>query len=189
MGTEIAVEDCTNCNHTGHEPGYGPNHHCRTCWGRSRVDLAVIAAGNTKSPNPKDAIAGAKVPLHLLSPIASAHWALAQFAGALKYGFYNWRGTTVKSMVYASAAKRHIDAYISGEEFDPVDGTHHLGNVMACCAIVLDAEEAGTLDDDRPPVVGIRRVYAWVETQMAVLREKYKDLKPTHYTEKEHGKR
>ena len=72
---------------------------------------------------------------------------------------------------------------------DPLDGTRHLGNVMACCAIILDAEEAGTLDDDRPPFVGIRKVYAWVETQMAVLREKYKDLKPTHYTEKEHGKR
>ena len=87
------------------------------------------------------------------------------------------------------AAKRHIDACIAGEDIDPLDGTRHLGNVMACCAIILDAEEAGTLDDDRPPFVGIRKVYAWVETQMAVLREKYKDLKPTHYTEKEHGKR
>ena len=32
----VFVEDCTHCNHTGREPGYGPNHHCRTCWGRSK---------------------------------------------------------------------------------------------------------------------------------------------------------
>ena len=144
---------------------------------------------DVKEPNPKDAIAGTKVPLHLLSPIASAHWALAQFVGAVKYGTWNWRGTRVKSMVYLSAAKRHIDACIAGEDVDPADGTRHLGNVMACCAIILDAEVAGTLDDDRPPVVGVRKVYAWVEEQMVKLREKYKDLKPTHYTEKEHGKR
>ena len=52
----------------------------------------------------------------------------------------------------------------------------------------MDAEEAGTLDDDRPPVVGVRKVYAWVEEQMVKLREKYKDKNPTHYTKKEHGK-
>jgi hypothetical protein len=92
-------------------------------------------------------------------------------------------------MVYLSAAWRHLDAYHSGEEFDPADGTHHLGNVMACCAIILDAEAAGTLDDDRPIFVGIRNVYAWVEEQMVSLREKYKSINPTHYTDKEHGKK
>jgi len=37
----VFVEDCTHCKGTGHEPGYGPNHHCRTCWGRSKADSQV----------------------------------------------------------------------------------------------------------------------------------------------------
>ena len=127
------------------------------------------------------------MPLWLLSPVASAHWALAQFAGLLKYGSHNWRAVGVSNVVYASAAKRHIDAYLSGEDYDPVDGTHHLGNVMACCAIVLDAEAAGKLSDDRPPRVDVRAAYVWVEERMQRLREKYAQMKPVHYTEREHG--
>ena len=42
----VYVEDCTHCNHTGREPGYGPNHHCRTCWGRSKV-LRVAFCGSS----------------------------------------------------------------------------------------------------------------------------------------------
>src|ERR1700674_131625 len=108
-------------------------------------------APGQKDTNPKDAVASNRIPLWLLSPIAKAHWALAQFAGMLKYGAWNWRSTGVRSSAYTSALSRHIDAYISGEEFDPVDGTKHLGNIMACAAILLDAEAAGKLTDDRPP--------------------------------------
>lgn len=135
-----------------------------------------------KLSNPKDAIGDTKVPLALLSPIASAHWALGQFAGMSKYGAWNWRIAGVRASVYISAMKRHIDAYNSGEEFDPVDGTHHLGNIMACAAILLDAQAAGKLTDDRPPSVDVRQTYNFVQKQMAVLKEKYKDMNPRHYT-------
>ncbi len=135
-----------------------------------------------KATNPKDAIADNKVPLWLLSPIAKAQWALAQFAGMLKYGTWNWRVAGVRLSVYLSAAQRHLDAYASGEELDPVDGSHHLGNVMACMAIILDAHAAGKLVDDRPPSVGIRDVYGAIEAQMAALRVKYADKAPRHYS-------
>jgi hypothetical protein len=144
--------------------------------------------GPTKESNPKDAIGDRKVPLWLCSPIARAQWALAQFAGLIKYGAWNWRKAGVRSSVYIAALNRHIDAYTSGEEYDPVDNTHHLGNIMACAAILLDAKAAGKLTDDRPPSVGIRETYAQVETQMAALREQYKDYQPggpkapRHYT-------
>jgi len=136
-----------------------------------------------KATNPKDAIGVLKVPLHMLSPVAKAQWALAQFVGNAKYGLANWRAAGVRSTVYLSAMQRHMDAYLSGEEFDPVDGTHHLGNVMACCAIILDAQAYGSLVDDRPMFVDIRPTYAQVEAQMKVIAEKYKDVKPTHYTQ------
>jgi hypothetical protein len=144
--------------------------------------LRSVPHPECKETNPKDAASDTRVPLWLLSPVAKGHWALAQLAGALKYGAWNWRAAGVRSSVYLSAAQRHLDAYLSGEEHDPVDGTHHLGNIMACCAILLDAQAAGKLTDDRPPSVGIRTTYRWLESLAGKLRAKYADRSPRHYT-------
>jgi thymidylate synthase (FAD) len=38
-------EECSNCRGSGREPGYGPNHNCRACWGKGR---AVNKAGDEK---------------------------------------------------------------------------------------------------------------------------------------------
>lgn len=137
---------------------------------------------STKDTNPKDAIATNKVALCVLSPIAKAYWAAAQTAGQIKYGSWNWRAAGIRSSVYLSAAMRHLDAYNSGEEFDPVDGTHHLGNAMACCAIILDARAAGKLTDDRPPSVSLRPAYEEAEQTVEALRKQYADKQPKHYT-------
>lgn len=142
----------------------------------------LIAATTTKDGNPKDAVGGTKVPLAFLSPIAKAHWALAQHCGRVKYGAWNWREAGVRASVYISAIQRHADGYLSGEQHDPADGTHHLCNIMACCAILLEAEAIGNLVDDRPPRVDMRPTYEFVEKQMAVLTEKYKDRQPRHWT-------
>lgn len=139
-------------------------------------------ASATKESNPKEAIGDSKVPLALCSPIASAHWALAQFAGMCKYQAWNWRVAGVRASTYISAMKRHIDAFESGEELDPVDGTHHLGNIMACASILLDAKAAGKFNDDRPPVVDLRPTYDWVQQQMKTLRETYAHIPQAPYT-------
>jgi hypothetical protein len=139
----------------------------------------------TKPSNPKDVIADKKVPLWLLSPIAKMHWAMGQFCGMVKYGAWNWRKAGVRASVYISAMERHIEAYKSGETYDPADGTRHLGHIMACCAILLDAEAAGKLTDDRPPSVSHRAALEEAEKQMAFLKEKYKDMHPVHYSIKD----
>ena len=137
---------------------------------------------DTKATNPKDAIAGTKVPLWLCSPIAMAHWAVAQFVGMAKYGAWNFRVSGVRSSVYTSAIKRHVDAYLSGEDYDP-DGQHNLGAIMACCAIILEAEAAGNLTDDRPPTTApLRELYGKLEKTIAAIAERNKDKNPTHYT-------
>lgn len=148
---------------------------------------AVPTVVNTpvKETNPKDAIGDTKVPLWLLSPVAKAQWSLAQYAGMTKYGAWNWRKAGIRTSVYLSALERHLEAYKGGEQCDPVDGTHHLGNIMACAAIILDAEAAGKLTDDRPPSVEFRNTFEQVQKQMAVLKEKYKDMNPVHYTIKD----
>jgi hypothetical protein len=137
---------------------------------------------DTKDTNPKDVAATTRIPLFLCSAIASAKWALAQFAGMIKYGAWNWRRAGVRSSVYLSAARRHIDAYTSGEEVDPVDGTDHRANVMACMAILMDAEACGKLIDDRPPSVSVRPTYAEGEALMAKLLKQYADKSPRHFT-------
>jgi hypothetical protein len=135
-----------------------------------------------KVSNPKDVIGDTKVPLWLLSTVAKIHWALAQFAGLLKYGAWNWRIAGVRASIYISALERHIEAYKSGEECDPIDGTKHLGNIMACAAILLDAEAAGKLTDDRPPSVDHRPALAESEALMARLKVQYADRAPRHWT-------
>jgi hypothetical protein len=134
-----------------------------------------------KPTNPKDAAATGRVPLGLLSPIAKAHWALAQHCGRAKYGAWNWREAGARASIYLDAIGRHADGYLSGETYDPADLTHHLGNIMACCAILLEAEAAGKLVDDRPPRVDHRQTYATVEAQMKVLSQKYADRNPRHW--------
>ena len=135
-----------------------------------------------KLSNPKDQFSDKKIPLCLLSPIAKMHWALAQFAGMVKYGAWNWRVSGVRSSVYLSAIERHLDAFASGEDFDPADGTHHLGNIMACCAILLDAREDGMLTDDRPPSLSVRSAYQFGESVMERIKRQYHDKNPQHYT-------
>jgi hypothetical protein len=146
------------------------------------LDENAMSDPRAKETNPKDAIGDKKVPLWLCSPIAKAHWAVAQFVGMVKYGAWNWRSAGIRSSIYLSAIQRHLDAYTSGEEVDPTDETSHLGHIMACAAILIDAKAAGKLTDDRPPSVGLRSTYAAVEKQMVKARENYSSMNPKHFT-------
>lgn len=117
--------------------------------------------------NPKTAMGAQKPDLSVVPPSALLHLATAMMNGARKYGPYNWRDDPVSTRVYVAAAMRHLASYLDGEDYsaDTVEAeepVHHLGHVMACCAIVLDAWHAGTLLDNRPKVPG--RTGALIET-------------------------
>jgi hypothetical protein len=105
---------------------------------------------STGGINPKDAIGMTKPDLSLVPSALTLHTASAMMDGAAKYGPYNWRANAVLSMVYISAALRHINQYLDGEDVDPISGVHHLGHAAACMAIMLDAQETGNLSDNRP---------------------------------------
>ncbi len=118
------------------------------------ADTKVTALADTKvatqvDTNPKRQFGLKNIPLNLWSPLASAYGAVALYNGALKYGQGNYKGTPVEASIYIAAAERHLAAWKEGEEFDPKDGQPHLGGVLACIAILLDARGAGTLIDDR----------------------------------------
>ncbi len=106
-----------------------------------------------KSTNPKDRIATDKLPLDLVPDTISAFAALAFAEGAAKYGAYNWRVAGVRASIYRAALDRHLKSWWNGENEDPFTGVPHLASIIACAGILLDAEIAGKLTDDRPPVV------------------------------------
>jgi hypothetical protein len=125
------------------------------------VDLGTVANDDTVYPdnNPKTLLGAKKPDLSVVPASSLLHLALAMTNGSEKYGAYNYRDKPVSSRTYVAAAMRHLLAYLDGEDFSadtvatgrPV---HHLGHVMACCAILLDTTEVGTLIDNRPAVKG-----------------------------------
>jgi hypothetical protein len=100
--------------------------------------------------NPKTGAGLRKPPLHLIPSSALIELALSMALGAKKYGPYNWRSQGVSSTVYLDAMERHMRCFLDGEDIDPDSGGSHLGNIMACCAILLDARACGKLNDNRP---------------------------------------
>ncbi len=109
--------------------------------------------------NPKTAQGLRKPPLHLIPATALAHLSMALKNGAQRYGPYNWREQGITVSTYISAAERHLAAYFNGEQAAGDSGVHHLAHAMACMAILLDAEEAGKLNDDRPPALDMQALY------------------------------
>lgn len=102
-----------------------------------------------QSRNPKNLAARKRVKMAYLPAAGVIHGAHACMFGADKYGPYNWRDQPIALMEYASAAKRHIDAWVDGENLAPGEA-HHLGHAIAGLAIMLDAIECGSAIDDRP---------------------------------------
>lgn len=100
-------------------------------------------------PNPKQ-IFGDKKPRLSLIPLSGqlAQWE-AHYDGALKYGEVNWTLQPVEAMTYIDAAIRHLQLYKYGEKYARDTNVQNLGAVMACCAIVIDADAHGTLIDNR----------------------------------------
>ena len=99
--------------------------------------------------NPKTVQGSKKPAMSCVPPVALLHLSHAMKDGEQKYGRMNWREHTVSSSVYYDAAMRHLMAWFDGETHASDSGVHHLAHVMACCAILLDGESMGVLNDDR----------------------------------------
>ena len=137
----------------------------------------------TKPSNPKDMVGSDKIPFHLWPETASAMGAMAILDGNLKYGRTNWRAAGVKVSIYYDALRRHMNAYFDeGEDIDPDSGLSHLSHALACIAIIIDADAAGKLTDDRLVHGGYRKLINQLTPHVGRLKEKHADKKPRHYT-------
>lgn len=137
-----------------------PFNPCAGCptLGTCAVNRECRKPAPAKSTNPKKAMGMAKPPMHLIPDSAMIHAAMAFKDGAAKYGPYNWRDDPVDITTYIAAAKRHLALYFNGQRVTSDTGVHNLGAVIACCAILLDAEAHGSLIDDRPKTQNLEAV-------------------------------
>jgi hypothetical protein len=137
---------------------------------------------HAKDTNPKDAIAGDKVPLGLCPDTLIVAVAMSFVEGGLKYGKSNWTIAGAKASVYLDALDRHVKAWKGGEEVDPDSGLPHLWKAAACIAILIDCMARGNLVDDRPPSVDIAGMMRELSPKVKALVEKYKGRDVRHYT-------
>lgn len=110
--------------------------------------LETYQAGEPPA-NPKQLFGDKKPPLGNVPMVSMLALMEALYDGALKYGLYNWRKNPVEAMTYVHAAERHLRLFAAGEEQARDTLVSNLGAVMACCAILLDAQAHGTLIDNR----------------------------------------
>lgn len=136
----------------------------------------------TKLSNPKDLIGSDKLPLHLWPSTATALGSIGMLNGMLKYGRSNFRAVGVRASIYYDAARRHLDAWFEGEECDPDDGVPHLAAALSCIAILVDADAAGKLTDDRMMAGGYREFMDELTTHVARLKKQHAAKTPKHYT-------
>lgn len=152
-----------------------------TAWVGTPPELPPPVEGE-KPSNPKDIIGSNKIPLHLWPETATILGALACMDGALKYGRSNYRAIGVKSTIYVDAAKRHLNAWLEGEECAPDSGVPHLGHALACIAIIIDAEAAGKLNDDRNIAGGYHEMVERWTPLVAGIKARHAEKSPKHYT-------
>lgn len=120
----------------------------------------------TENINPKQHDADTRLPVGLCPPILTIRVAAVLRWGANKVGRWrwNWRDNPIQLTTYLDAIERHLIAVRAGEELDDETGEPHLAHIAANCGIILDAQLAGTLVDDRPKnnpsVAGILKEYS-----------------------------
>ncbi len=116
--------------------------------------------------NPKTVFGTAKPPMHHVPPVALMELGLVMQGGARKYGLMNWRKDKVSLSTYYDAAMRHLFSMWDGEWYDPESGRPHAAHVMACMAVILDADELNTMNDDRSPQDGNAAALIALETKL-----------------------
>lgn len=137
---------------------------------------------NEKPSNPKDQWGSTKIPFHLWPQTATLQGVIAMLEGGVKYGRSNYRAVGVRSSIYYDAALRHIISWFEGEDLTSDAGVAHLGNALACLAILVDAKAAGILVDDRMYPGGYHKLLAELTPMVKKLQDMYKGKKPHHYS-------
>lgn len=114
--------------------------------------VRVVPPSNDDLPdrNLKTIAAIGKPDIMAVPAVAFFALGAAMADGMKKYGLFNWRKTGATVSVFEGAIFRHFTEYFRNRQNYARDSRiHHLAHMMASCAILLDAELQGCLNDDR----------------------------------------
>lgn len=128
----------------------------------------VVADAPTVNPK---ALAGAKKPA---TWSVMPRWIMAlvgrvMSVGAAKYEAFNYRQSRIAASTYEDAIERHCLLWFDGEDDDPETGVSHLASVMASCALLIDAQATGKLDDDRQKTGNARKALDALQALLTTL--------------------
>lgn len=175
---DLSIRSCCSSVEGGSHNGWcqTSTDNCPEGYEGPRITVDIT---QPRSSNPKKAMGMAKPPLHLVPSTGIVAMAMAFKDGARKYGDYNWRIDPVDVSTYVAAAERHLKLFWDGQDIvsDNPDNILNLGAVMACCAILIDAQHQGTLIDDRPPSVAVEDMM----DRWTVGRGLPAPIEPTHH--------
>lgn len=132
--------------------------------------------------NPKQFYGDTKVPLHLFPMPAIVLGCMAFLDGREKYGQDNFRAAPVEAMTYVRASLSHINSYAEGEDTPPDSLLPHLSHALACIAILIDAQYAGSLIDNRKYPGGYQKALAEMQALVQPIRDMHADREPKHFT-------
>ena len=79
-----------------------------------------------------------KIMFALIPPLAELEVAKVLTYGAQKYAPDNWRYVDNAASRYTSAARRHINMVMLGEELDEETQCHHYAHAICCLMFMLE---------------------------------------------------
>jgi hypothetical protein len=141
--------------------------------GNPTVKLGENHPSNLVDTNLKTAAAAKKPKLSDVPPVALFALGAAMSDGKEKYGRFNWRETGSTASVFYDAMMRHLADWYNGEDFADDSKVHHLGHLMASCAILLDSSLHGKLNDDRQKYGTVSRNVTWIDKTPKVISDKF----------------
>ena len=100
--------------------------------------------------NPKKAKGAIKAPFHATPSLGIIQMENVMAGGGWKYGDFNYHESAVDAQTYLSAMRRHTLLWKDGIDLDDESSQNHLAHVMACCAILIEAQSTGKFIDNRP---------------------------------------
>lgn len=131
--------------------------------------------------NPKDMIGQRKATLSCIPMPVMMEVGVGMLEGAMKYGRYNWRTTSVKSSIYFDATMRHLIQWWEGDDIDTDSGIHHISKAITSLVVLRDAMICDKFVDDRPPGGVPEDWMAVLNSRVNMLTEKYAEKPKSHF--------
>ena len=85
----------------------------------------------------------------LIPPLSEREVAKVLTYGASKYAPDNWKLVDNATNRYISAARRHINSAMVGDQYDDETGLHHYAHAICCLMFMMEVELEKRREEER----------------------------------------